>query len=80
MLQFQREPLIQIHQLAMAGVESAKRALRALLKNFDARRTAKLTVTVRGHFVPGQIVPGHILSRDKMSPLKSVMMVVHGCS
>ena len=45
MLQFQREPLIQIHQLAMAGVESAKRALRALLKNFDARRTAKLTVT-----------------------------------
>ena len=45
MLQLQREFLIQIHQLAMAGVESAKRALRALLKNFNSRRTAKLTVT-----------------------------------
>ena len=28
----------------------------------------------------GHIVPGDILSRDKMSPLKSVMIVVHGCS
>ena len=52
MLQYQREPLIQIHQLAMAGVESAKRALWALLKNFDARRTAKLTVTTeRGKLI-----------------------------
>ena len=52
MLQYQRETLIQIHQLAMAGVESAKRALRALLKNFDARRTAKLTVTTeRGKLI-----------------------------
>ena len=52
MLQNQRESLIQIHQLAMAGVESAMRALRALLKNFDARRTAKLTVTTeRGKLI-----------------------------
>ena len=52
LLQNQREPLIQIHQLAMAGVESAMRALRALLKNFDERRTAKLTVTTeRGKLI-----------------------------
>ena len=45
MLQLQRKSLIQISLLEMAGVESAKKALWALLRNLDAGRTAKLTVT-----------------------------------
>ena len=45
----QTESLIQISQPGMAGVESAKKALWALLRNFGAGGTAKLTVTtVRG--------------------------------
>ena len=39
------ESLIQISQPGMAGVESAKKALWALLRNFDVGGTAKLTVT-----------------------------------
>ena len=36
----------------MAGVESAKKALWALLKNFNAGRTSKLTMsTVKGKLI-----------------------------
>ena len=41
----QRKFLIQIFQSEMAGVESAKKALWALLRSLNAGRTAKLTVT-----------------------------------
>ena len=52
MLQLQRKSLIQIHQFEMAGVESAKKALWALLKNFNAGRTSKLTVsTAKGKLI-----------------------------
>ena len=45
----QSKSLIQISKSEMAGVERAKKALWALLRDFDAGRTAKLTVsTVRG--------------------------------
>ena len=35
-------------------------------------QTQSIHLRVRGHFVPGQIVPGHILSRDKTSPGQNV--------
>ena len=44
-LHLQIERLIQISQPEMAGVERAKKALWALLRNFDVGGTVKLTVT-----------------------------------
>ena len=44
-MHLQIERFIQISQPEMAGVERAKKALWALLRNFDAGGTAKLTVT-----------------------------------
>ena len=41
---------------------------------------AALQCTISSHEDSGGAYAGDILSQDKMSPLKSVMMVVRGCS
>ena len=46
--------------------------------DIDIPKTGFPISLVRRHFVPLHFVPGHILSRDNMSRLKSVLKVVVG--
>ena len=64
----QKDSLIQISLPEMAGVESAKKALWALLRNFDAGRTAKLTVTTasRGWYTATKVNVGLVLEQILM--------------